>query len=414
LIFEPENSRLDNEKLTWVSVSTVNNYAELGKFFAKRYESVMEQELPLLFENIFSKAQNKTDEIAQINHVIASLVEKIHYMGDWRSVEGGFFPRDLAKIAAIGAADCKEFSVITGAILRKLGFEVHAALIMRGVDDYRLYGMPNAEYFNHAFLYAKGKDGNVYWLDPTNYVAMAQGVFADIAGKRALILDPKNPRLEKTTEINPQIAKRVIREEITIGNNNTLTFAGEMNWYGEEAAEMHVYGLHYTKDMMQDIFFYGLAEEHLPKKDILAFSGLNVGGRIVNDLSAKYKYQQHNKLLYTNISSGMMFSIRAINDLVSRMDRQEGDLLIGAPRTIERSILFKGKKIIKPENLNREITSPWADIKSICYHEKGDTALNLQIVIKQRIIAANELTSIKYEAFRSDLLRYFKNMAVIF
>ena len=76
--------------------------------------------------------------------------------------------------------------------------------------------------------------------------------------------------------------------------------------------------------------------------------------------------------------------------------------------------LFKGKKITKPENLNREINSPWADVKSICYHEKDDTVLKLQIVIKQRIIATNELVSDRYEAFRADLLRYFNKMAVIF
>jgi hypothetical protein len=413
LIFEPKNSRLDNEKLTWVSVSTVNNYADYGKFFARRYESVMEQELPPLFENILSEAQKKNDEIEQINYVISSLIERIHYMGDWRSVEGSFFPRDLAKIATIGAADCKEFSVIVGAILRKLGFEVHAALIARGVDDHRLYGMPSAD-FNHAFLYAKGKTGDVYWLDPTNYVAMAQGMFEDIAGKRALILDPQNPRLEQTAEINPQSAIRVIDEEIAIEDNKILTVTGKISWHGEEAVQIHVNGLHYTKDMMKDILFYGLAEEHLPKKDILAFSGLNIGGRIVKDLAAEYKYRQHNKLLHTNISSGMVISIRAINDLVSRMDRQEGDLLIGSPRTLTRSIVFKGKKITKPENLNREINSPWADVKSICYHEKDDTVLKLQIVIKQRIITANELVSDRYEAFRADLLRYFNNMAVIF
>ena len=42
---------------------------------------------------------------------------------DRRSISGNVFPRDLNEVAKTQYGDCKDFSFVTGAILKKLGYK---------------------------------------------------------------------------------------------------------------------------------------------------------------------------------------------------------------------------------------------------------------------------------------------------
>ncbi|WP_341754274.1 hypothetical protein [Candidatus Tisiphia endosymbiont of Dioctria rufipes] len=56
-------------------------------------------------------------------------------------------------------------------------------------------------------------------IDPTNFVSMAQGIFPDVAGKLALVLDLQQVGYTKIPEIAHQNSQVIMHNEFVIRNN---------------------------------------------------------------------------------------------------------------------------------------------------------------------------------------------------
>ena len=112
---------LPESKMTWVALSSLKNYEEISTILAPKYEAVINEKLPKMFEEIVDGAKLINNETDQINYVTSKLAEKVRYMGDWRTVKGQIYPRPFELVASTGYGDCKDFSSSTAAILKKLG-----------------------------------------------------------------------------------------------------------------------------------------------------------------------------------------------------------------------------------------------------------------------------------------------------
>ncbi|MGL9726069.1 MAG: hypothetical protein ACR5KV_05490 [Wolbachia sp.] len=81
-------------------------------------------------------------------------------MGDWRTVSGKFFPRDLEKIANSQVGDYKDFSTSTAAILQEVDYKVQPILVTRGtISVSNPEALPNMGNFNHVMLKVTNKGG---------------------------------------------------------------------------------------------------------------------------------------------------------------------------------------------------------------------------------------------------------------
>ncbi|CAG5057196.1 unnamed protein product [Parnassius apollo] len=120
IINEPHNGILIIKHSTWVSLSSLSKWEDLAKKLAPGYHSVINQPLPATFTAIVGSAANKNTDEEKINAVTSLLNEKIQYMGDWRTLSGKYFLRDLEKIADSQVGYCKDFSASTSAILQEL------------------------------------------------------------------------------------------------------------------------------------------------------------------------------------------------------------------------------------------------------------------------------------------------------
>lgn len=217
---EPGQGILNIKHSTWVSLSSLTKWQDLVKQLAPGYSKIINQPLPTIFMNIAASALDKNTDEEKITFVTSSLAEKIQYMGDWRTVSGQYFPRDLEKIATSQIGDCKDFSASTAAILQKLGFKVQPILVMRGITNFsNPDALPNVGNFNHVMLKVANKNGKIYWIDPTNFVSMAQGIFPDVAGKLALVLDLQQAGYTKIPEIAYHNSQAIIHNECVIRNN---------------------------------------------------------------------------------------------------------------------------------------------------------------------------------------------------
>ncbi|OCA05731.1 DUF3857 domain-containing protein [Wolbachia endosymbiont of Trichogramma pretiosum] len=254
-INEPHNGILNIKHNTWVLLSSLSKWEDLAKELAPGYHIVINQTLPAVFEVIAKSAADKNTDEDKINAVTSLLNEKVQYMGDWRTVSGKYFPRDLEKIADSQVGDCKDFSASTAAVLQELGYKVQPILVMRGTTSTsNPEALPNMGNFNHVMLKVTNKDGKIYWIDPTNTVSMAQGIFPDIADRNALALNYEEADYIKIPAVQDKNSKVISHSELTI-EDNVVNQYGWLTVQGEAALGLIGVGLYYSNEQLRDSVF---------------------------------------------------------------------------------------------------------------------------------------------------------------
>lgn len=405
---------VNKKHMTWVSVSTIDDWTELAKRFSYDYEKVITQPLPKIFEAIAEKARKEKSEVDQINVVTSLLNEKIQYMGDWRSIKGRAFPRDLEKIATSQIGDCKDFSASTAAILKHLGFQAQTALVNRSASDLTdKDGLPSIGNFNHAFLKVTGKTGKVYWIDPTNIVSMAQGIFPDIADKMVLILDSKAPTYEKSGNVDFKRSERIYVRELEIVDGK-ITSNGYITYKGEQALEWTGSKLYRSDQTIRDAMFNLLSRVNLEEQNKINLIIPDLTSRIVRDITFKFKYTQDDALIKTNLGQAIWINGDWVDDVINSTPNQISDLILGAPTTIYRRTIIKDKKVPQIKNLNYQEDTPWFKVKRTCKHVDNNTEIEDLTIFKKSVISSEELQSPEYKKLKRNLIRNFRDSAIIF
>ncbi|WP_143689436.1 DUF3857 domain-containing protein [Wolbachia endosymbiont of Nilaparvata lugens] len=410
---EPHNGILNIKHNTWVSLSSLSEWEDLAKKLAPGYHSVINQPLPATFEAIAEFADNESTDEEKINAVTSLLNEKVQYMGDWRTVSGKFFPRDLEKIADSQVGDCKDFSASTAAILQKLGYKVQPILVMRGTTSTsNPEALPNMGNFNHVMLKVTNRDGKIYWIDPTNTVSMAQGIFPDIADRNALVLDSEEADYIKIPAVQGENSKVISHSELTI-EDNVVNEYGQLTVQGEAALGLTGVGLYYSDEQLRDSVFRMISGVYLDEEEKKFLELPDLTLRNVEDLTIKYEFQQKNKIFKTNLGPALNLGDNWLNDVVNTASDQISDLFIGVPKTKESHMIIKDIKIKNCENLNFEINSPWLYVNRSCKYQNDGTEFSNLITIKKSFITNEELKTAEYKNLKSELENNFSRASII-
>lgn len=410
---EPHNGILNIKHNTWVSLSSLSEWEDLAKKLAPGYHSVINQPLPATFEAIAEFAANESTDEEKINAVTSLLNEKVQYMGDWRTVSGKFFPRDLEKIADYQVGDCKDFSASTAAILQKLGYKVQPILVMRGTTSTsNPEALPNMGNFNHVMLKVTNRDGKIYWIDPTNTVSMAQGIFPDIADRNALVLDSEEADYIKIPAVQGENSKVISHSELTI-EDNVVNEYGQLTVQGEAALGLTGVGLYYSNEQLRDSVFRMISGVYLDEEEKKFLELPDLTLRNVEDLTIKYEFQQKNKIFKTNLGPALNLGDNWLNDVVNTASDQVSDLFIGVPKTKESHMIIKDIKIKNCENLNFEINSSWLYVNRFCKYQNDGTEFSNLITIKKSFITNEELKTAEYKNLKSELENNFSRASII-
>ncbi|WP_407512542.1 DUF3857 domain-containing protein [Wolbachia endosymbiont of Trichogramma kaykai] len=410
---EPHNGILNIKHNTWVSLSSLSKWEDLAKELAPGYHSVINQPLPAVFEVIAKSAADKNSDEDKINAVTSLLNEKVQYMGDWRTVSGKYFPRDLEKIADSQVGDCKDFSASTAAVLQELGYKVQPILVMRGTTSTsNPEALPNIGNFNHVMLKVTNKDGKIYWIDPTNTVSMAQGIFPDIADRNALVLNSEEADYIKIPAVQAENSKVISHSELTI-EDNVVNEYGRLTVQGEAALGLTGVGLYYSNEQLRDSVFHMISGVYLDEEEKKFLELPDLTLRNVEDLTIKYEFQQKNKIFKTNLGPALNLGDNWLNDVVNTASDQVSDLFIGVPQTKESHMIIKDIKIKNCENLNFEIDSPWLYVNRFCKYKNGGTEFSNLITIKKSFITNEELKTAEYKNLKSELENDFSRASII-
>ncbi|MFN7662316.1 MAG: DUF3857 domain-containing protein [Alphaproteobacteria bacterium] len=382
-------SWIPHKKLTWGSFSSFKSWEELGDHFSAGWEKALSAPLPARFQTIAEKASKKKTEVDQINSVTSDLMEMIQYVGDWRTVEGLFWPRPLETIDATHFGDCKDFSASTIAILRKLGFQAYAVFVTRGTERRDLEEALPFLRPNHAMVKVVAKSGAVYWVDPTNLVSMAQGIFPDVAGRKALVVTKEGGGLyESIPPVNYVTNSTISEKRLRINKDASLDVWGTVTTKGEASLDWAGKALSASPQALEEELIFGSAGEYLDKKNRRSVILPNLKSRVVEDLVFKYDYNHPHQVKKTN--QGYYLALTSPLSIKPGVD-QVADMYMGPPASFKRTLIIENGKIEDAERLNYTLSTPWVDITRTFQKDKDALKMEESFQIKTSFIPVDEL-----------------------
>jgi hypothetical protein len=415
LVGEPNHFYGEADLFTYVFVSTERDFKRLGKMEAAFYQPVLNAPLPAELEDIRQQASKIDNEVDCLDAVVGALIDRITYLGNWNIAEGHLTPRALATVIKSGSGDCKEYASSLAAILNRLGkgYTAKIALVERG----NVYLEENVQpaykrRFDHAIVKVIAPSGKTYWVDPTNNVSMANGIFPDIADRPALVLDPENPTYERIPPIDYRRACTkldqivMVKDKAHVAFDGSLTHEGEMAKDFTEALTMHPHSL------LKEHIIDRLCESEDPINPSITLPAC--ASRQVKALTTKFSYGDNHAVRHTNLGDAFPLKGNWYLPYITVSEKHEGALYVGHPQTIVRTRTFKHVSAKNVEGLAFSIQTPWLNAKRELVATKDGVVVTETIEQLKGIISAKDLKSKEFTALKNTLRKYCDGVSLVF
>lgn len=412
-IVQEERAQMSALAPPWVAVSSAPSWAAFPAVTPGVYEQVIHSELPAAFLPLLERAKAKKDPYDQIDAVTSGLRERVRYVGDWQQVEGAFHPRPLQLVADTGFGDCKDFTSVTAAVLRQLGFRVHAAWVGRGED---FVPAPTqkiaAYYFNHAIVHAV-KNGQTFWIDPTNEQSFSRGIFPDIADKPAFVLEPGAFRLERTPRMDPADSLSEVRVNVTLGKSNKADSEGSIFLSGGAGLSMTAQGLFLSKSQLDYSFLTWITEPGALNEWKL--SDYDLRSRIVGDIRIKLTFDETWYPMVTTAGQGYRLPENSYLELFSvRLTERVGDLVLAQPSRARRIYHVRGRQFHFRSPIACSGKSKWIDYSRRITKERGAIVAKEEVTLKVAKVPAAEARSTEFSSMISRLFGCLQTAVAVY
>lgn len=412
LFDETDASHGEQALFTSVSVSTEKDYERLGKLTANLYQPLLISSLPEELQKIRTIASTIKDETDCIDTIVAHLIGKITYLGSWNTAEGLMAPRSLEAIITSGYGDCKEYSACLSAILNSLGYKARIALVKRNAIYLDDASLPNLEKFNHAIVKVISPSGKTYWIDPTNIVSMANGIFPDIADRPALVLDGENPTYERVSPIDYHRATSKYKEIITIKDDGYVQTEGSFAFEGETAKDYIEYLNMHHISTVKEALIKKLCKSSDPINPTLTLSECTTCK--VKPVNATFSYGENHILTHTNLGKAFPLKGNWHKPYIATSQKDEGALYVGYPQTVVKEKIFKNVSAKNLETLAFSIQTPWLNAKRELSMTKDGIIVTETVEILKSMISAKDLKSKEFAKLKETLRTYCEGAAIVF
>lgn len=414
LVAEPEHFFGEADLFTCVFVSTENDFKRLGKLEAAFYQPTLTAPLPAELEDIRKSASNIENETDCLDTIVSALMNKITYLGNWNIAEGHLTPRSLETVVKAGSGDCKEYASALTAILNRLGkgYDAKIALVERGEVYLEEETLPAYKRrFDHAIVKVIAPSGKTYWMDPTNNVSMAGGMFPDIADRPALVLDPENPTLERTPPIDYRRAKTTLEQTITVKDNAHVEFEGSLCQEGEIAKNFTEALIMHPHSLLKENIIEKLCESEDPVNPVITLPECK--SRQVKSLTTKFSFGDNQVMTHTNLGDAFPLKGNWYKPYVSTSEKHEGALYVGHPQTVIRKRTFKNATAKNLDELAFSIQTPWLNAKREFVVTKDGVVVTETVEQLKSIISAKDLKSKEFSRLKDTLRKYCDGVAIV-
>jgi len=416
LSFETGNSFIPHDEYTWVHFSSSKDWQDFGAKMFGGYVKAASDGLPDLHLNIANEAKKIENEIDRLNFITSELNRKITYFGDWQTVDGGYFPRMLNKVAKTRLGDCKDFSSSLSAILNHIGgYDVAFVFVNRGQGFQSFsYKNPNMNSHNHVMIKAKSlRTDQIFWIDPTNRVSMAQGIFPDVAGKDVFVIHATESKLDRIPEIDPNHSQINVNSIGTQSNDNTLKYKSSFEFLGESSFGLTGLGLSFNKNEIQDYIYNYFFKKPVPIKNQLNSDIPDLTLREVKDLTVSLEFLKDDSLIKTNLGQAYLMEKANITTLLDFDEAFVGTIYIGEPVSSKLKDTIKDFKINNKNKIDFEISSPWLKASRKVSSSGSDTIITEEYSILKKFISHQDRQTPEFKKLKTELKNNFGDVALI-
>ncbi len=292
------NPILRNDKISMIEISTMNSWNAYVSPIAEKYEKILQEKvLPPVFQKIVDQASKATKIQEKIDIITSELATVMTYSGDWTSFDKMFFPKKISEIGKLKVGDCKDFSLATVAMLRKMGIDANVAMTKRksggGISGQNSVmvepistSLVSQGFFNHAIVKVKDQ-GKIIWVDPTNMVSNSGYTFLDIAGSYTLDVARTAMELEKIPHPELGSSRVDFEKSIKIAADNTVESVTDFELTGDYAKYVVEAALARNEDTAHKVMMAFLRTDSKSAKSF--YEGFNFKNRVVASLKGRQK-----------------------------------------------------------------------------------------------------------------------------
>lgn len=217
-----------------VSVSTYENWAALGKWYARLFSDQLELDKAARDAGKRAVKGAKTDE-EKIRRLYDYVVKNTRYVGIELGIHG-WKPYKASEVHRRRYGDCKDKATLLSALLRDNGVDATITLVRtsdRGVlpEDHATMWA-----FNHAITYIPSQK---LFLDPTAEFSGSTELPYQDQDAMALIVHPNgDTKLVRIPKSGPKDNRNESQYVAKIGRDTSLTMTGEERFFGARASQL--------------------------------------------------------------------------------------------------------------------------------------------------------------------------------
>lgn len=397
-----------------IRFSSDREYADLARRIIPFYEKSISAPLPQQYKAIVADSIRQSQSLKDhVDFIFSQIMETHRYMGDWRTAQGSHLPRSLADISLSQYGDCKDFSVITTAMLRSLGFKAHVAWVYRNtVNNNVTEPLAYLDEFNHAIVHVEF-EGKSYWLDPTNNTSVGLRIREDLLDRYALILDQDDARLEKTSLNNPAHSMGNYTKIISHDQDGSISTQYKLEATGLVADYFNQYFATVPRKNFKETWLYIIRKDY-PNGLFTDFKLRQPRNRISSDIELTTRINYFPEKNQT--SSGYAYQISDNISMLSRIDTANhvSDVFLTYPQTKSEKHILKNAKLVGTAEKPCHVKSDWVDYERQITQTKDDILIKIKATIKRNQILRKEMKTERFQLFLKDMRKCAKDYQVIY
>ena len=410
---QEENPFFKPDRIPSVSISTLPDWTRYGSSLIPIHESILAKPLPPLLAEIRDQAIAAKTPVARVQAVASGIAQSFRYFGDWRRRHGGYLPRSLNEISESRYGDCKDLAIVATAIFRSLGYKSNLSWVYRGevAPPRAAYEVPVDTSFNHAISRVE-VDGQVYFVDATNPVAYAQGVYADIADRPTFVLYADGGKLERTPALKTADSSFTSHLAYEFQPDGSMIASGTVALAGRQAIGLTARAFYSPAEAVNYDIIRSIANNGKVLQSKVG--DFDRGSRIVKDVSIPVKFRLSESGLTTSAGIGYpLFRDDSVGRLLVDVKDRISDLYIETPNVTKTTIDLLNVRRVGHVSLDCAFKTDYLEAARKVSEIKNGVSIEDTIVVKQAIVPTSVLQSDEFAKFQASLRTCFNRAAVI-
>ena len=251
-----------------------------------------------------------------------------------------------------------------------------------------------------------------FWVDATNPVAYARGVYADIADRSAYVLYADGGKLDHTPRLQPADATFSSHLAYEFQPDGSLAASGSLTLGGRQAIGLTARAFYSPVEAVN----YDIIHSISNNGKILDSSVGNFdrGSRLVTDVTIPVKFHLAESGLTTSAGLGYpLFRDDSVSKLLVETKDRVSDLYIESPNISKTTVDLLNVRKVGTASLDCDLQTDFIDLKREVKSIKNGVSIVDTAIVKKAIVTSSVLQSSAFAAFQTSARKCFNRAAII-